>query len=335
MKNLPENTLFSIIIPVYKIEEYLPECIESLCKQTYKNIEIILVDDGSPDNCPSICDEYALKDPRIKVIHKQNAGATAARKTGAQAATGEYICCVDGDDYVAFDYIEAFAKQIEQYGCDMACCGYYLATPDGKSPKPLRNRVGYYSAEDIKAEIYPELIQTKNATYFTPSLWGKAIRTEIFKAEQMKIDENIKIGEDGACIIPCVYKASSVCIIPDCLYFYRYNPSSVTKNGKAFRFDGPELIAKHIENEINMSEFDFSEQLNRKIVHELFTVVKSQFNRKEKYCAVVKDIKNNLKLPLYSQAIKQSRFNGLSGKLALYSLKYNLFPLIWLFNKIA
>ena len=99
---------YSIIVPIYKIEQYITQCIESIIHQTYKNIEIILVDDGSDDNCPVICDEYALKDDRIKVIHKENGGLVSARKAGALEATGDYICCVDGDDYIAENYIEEF-----------------------------------------------------------------------------------------------------------------------------------------------------------------------------------------------------------------------------------
>ena len=103
---------YSIIVPIYKIEQYITQCIESIIHQTYKNIEIILVDDGSYDNCPVICDEYALKDDRIKVIHKENGGLVSARKAGALEATGDYICCVDGDDYIAENYIEEFEKKI-------------------------------------------------------------------------------------------------------------------------------------------------------------------------------------------------------------------------------
>ena len=88
---------FSVIVPIYNVEKYLGECIESLINQTFKNIEIILIDDGSPDNSPKICDEYAEKDNRIKVIHKENGGVTSARKVGANAATGDYIVCVDAD----------------------------------------------------------------------------------------------------------------------------------------------------------------------------------------------------------------------------------------------
>ena len=330
-----ENKLFSFVIPVYGAEEFLPACVESLLAQTYENIEIILVDDGSPDNSPAICDEFAKKDSRVKVIHKENGGATLARTTGTEAASGEYICCIDADDYVSRDYIEKFAKAAAETGADMLCCGHFIARGEELIEKPLPDRKGLYWKEQIETEIFPKLIQTVSASYFAPSLWGKAIKKELFLSEQREIPTELKIGEDGACIIPCVYRANTLVILPECLYFYRVNPQSITKNGKAFRFDGPRLIAEHLEKRIDTTLFDFKEQMHRKTVHELFTAVKSQFNRKEKYSVIIKDIKENLENPLYAAALKKARFTSLSGRLAHAALKYRLYPLIWLFSKIS
>ena len=106
MEKNVRKELISIVIPVYKVELYLEKCIESIINQTYKNLEIIIVDDGSPDNCPQICDEYSKKDKRIKVIHKENGGLSDARNAGIDIATGKYIAFVDSDDYVSDDYVE-------------------------------------------------------------------------------------------------------------------------------------------------------------------------------------------------------------------------------------
>lgn len=112
---------FSIIVPIYKVQKYLDECIESILSQTYANIEVILVDDGSPDECPAICDSYAARDPRVIVIHKENGGLVSARQAGAQRAVGNYICCVDNGDYGAPDYTESMVDILE------------LALPDSRS----------------------------------------------------------------------------------------------------------------------------------------------------------------------------------------------------------
>ena len=110
----------SVIIPVYNVEKYLEECIQSVLKQTYKNLEIILVDDGSPDNCPKMCDEWAKKDSRIKVIHKQNGGASSSRNTGLDVMTGDFMCFIDSDDFIAKNYIEVLYNNLIETNSDVS-----------------------------------------------------------------------------------------------------------------------------------------------------------------------------------------------------------------------
>ena len=114
----------SIIVPVYNVEKYLDRCMESLLNQTLKDIEIILVDDGSPDNCPQMCDEYAKKDSRVKVVHKANAGLGYARTSGLEVATGEYVAFVDSDDYVDLDAYQTMYNEAVRENADYVCCGY-------------------------------------------------------------------------------------------------------------------------------------------------------------------------------------------------------------------
>ena len=118
------NKLVSIIIPVYNVEKYLAECIESVLKQTYQNIEILLIDDGSPDNSGKICDEYEEKDSRVRVIHKENGGVSSARNVGLEQANGEYITFIDSDDFVSESYIEELYIALENGNSDLAFCKY-------------------------------------------------------------------------------------------------------------------------------------------------------------------------------------------------------------------
>ena len=115
----------SIIVPIYKVEKYLTNCIETLVNQTYKNIEIVLVDDGSPDGCPKMCDEWATKDSRIKVVHKQNGGLMNAWKDGVTVSTGELIAFVDSDDYVELEYVEVLVDTLIKNNADISVCDYY------------------------------------------------------------------------------------------------------------------------------------------------------------------------------------------------------------------
>ena len=127
----------SVVLPIYNVEKYLNRCIKSVINQSYKNLEIILVDDGSPDNCPTLCDEWAKKDNRIKVIHKKNAGLGYARNTGIENATGEYICFFDSDDYIALDTIEKAYSLAVQEKSDMVVFGFCNVKANGETGKAV------------------------------------------------------------------------------------------------------------------------------------------------------------------------------------------------------
>ena len=168
----------SVIVPIYNVQKFLHHCVDSLINQTYKNIEIILVNDGSPDECPKICDEYASTDNRIKVIHKENGGLVSARKAGAIVSSGDYVACVDGDDWVAENYIDSFCQIIESYHPDVICCGYIAAKQGQQIHHIMPEKIGFYDKEALKKEVYPHLIQAEDATSFLPTVWAKVIKRE-------------------------------------------------------------------------------------------------------------------------------------------------------------
>ncbi len=326
--------LFSVVVPIYNVEAYLHQCIESVLSQTYDDFELILVDDGSPDNSPAICDAYAKQDARIKVIHKENGGLVSARIAGAKEANGEYICCLDGDDWLHPSHLEKLEKVISETKPDVVCFGNYKAYEDREVVCKFPFRPGYYTKQDMENTFYSYLIQKENATYFPVSIWNKAFKRSLYVGEQLSIDPVIKIGEDGACTLPIVYKANSMYVLEDCLYYYRQNAASMTKNRKAFNWNGPKLIAEHLHNRINLDDYDFRAQWHRKTVHELFLVVVSQFYRKESYFAITKDIRAHLKDPIYAEAIAKAKFKGFKGKMALLALKYRLMLLMKLWSRL-
>ena len=158
-------TRISIIVPVYKAEKYLPRCVESLLSQTYRELEIILVDDGSPDNCPEICDGYAEKDSRVKVIHKENGGVSSARNAGLEAASGDYITFVDSDDYVDGQMYEKMLSVAEEYSCDVVMCDCVKEFSDRREVYSHDIRSGFYNKEQLKNEYYPHLLIMENVEY--------------------------------------------------------------------------------------------------------------------------------------------------------------------------
>ena len=140
------NSKISIIVPIYNVEKYLRKCIDSILNQSYDNLQIILVDDGSPDNCPKICDEYLNKDNRIQVIHKSNGGLSSARNAGIKVANGKYIAFIDSDDYIELNMIEKLVNAIEKSNADLCICGIRWVNKDGTlftkvAKSPIKNIV--------------------------------------------------------------------------------------------------------------------------------------------------------------------------------------------------
>ena len=147
----------SVIVPIYRIEKYLAQCIESLLEQSFKDFELILVDDGSPDNCPQICDDYAKNDSRVKVIHKPNGGLLSARKAGLEASTGTHIAYVDGDDWVDHFYLDTLYKLAIANDADLVVTGHFREF-DGKIETIKPKNPGFYDESKIKSEILPKAI---------------------------------------------------------------------------------------------------------------------------------------------------------------------------------
>lgn len=200
-----KNPLISVIVPIYMIERYVGICIESIIKQTYKNLEIILVDDGSKDRCPNICDLYAGKDNRIKVIHKPNGGIVSARKAGLQQSNGAYISYVDGDDWIESEFIESLYTAALENDADIVCAGY---TRDLYSQSVYFTNglsSGVYKGEKLR-NLWKTMIS--NGSYYrsgiTTYVWNKLFKRETLIDPQNKVDSRISIGEDGAVTYPAL-----------------------------------------------------------------------------------------------------------------------------------
>jgi len=215
------DPLISIIVPVYKVEEYLDECVESIVNQTYKNLEIILVDDGSPDQCPEMCDSWAQKDSRIKVIHKRNAGLSAARNSGIKVATGDYLSFVDSDDCVQNTMIEELLCSIVRSSKRIAYCAAYR---DLNCPMQCSSEREFDIPETVNALFYHEI---------SIAAWGKLYEKALFA--DIKFPEG-EVNEDVPIMLPLIVKAQGIVDIGQALYYYRPREASITHsyhlNGK-------------------------------------------------------------------------------------------------------
>jgi len=226
-----QRDLISVIVPIYNNEPYLEDCIKSLVAQTYTNIEIILVDDGSPDGCPDICDRYVFSDSRILVIHKQNGGLVSARKAGLQKSTGKYIGYVDGDDWVEPVMFEDMYNNIVRSNSDIVASGHKRDLLD--SSEIILNAVppGVYEGEALVNNVFSKMLY--NGDFFKHGVntyvWSKLFKRDILYKHQMCVDERISIGEDAACVFLCMLDAKRVCITDSSHYHYRHHESSILK----------------------------------------------------------------------------------------------------------
>lgn len=326
---------FSIVVPIYNVGLYLEDCIQSILRQTFADYELILVDDGSTDGCAEICDRYKQKDERIKVIHKKNGGLVSARKAGVEIASGDYAVCIDSDDWIAQNYLFEIDNVIEKHQPDIVCFNYYEVTTSGEQERINSYRNGYYTRDDLLNEIFPTLIHSEAGRSFPVAIWAKAYKMELYRPEQLSVDDNIKIGEDAACTIPCLVKAKSIFILNRSLYYYRRNNISMTKNRKPFRWDGPELIYLHHKARLENLNVDFDAQINRRTVHALRNVVKTQFYRKESYFALSNEIKQHLQTPVYNLVLERCEFKrGSAMNFFQFCLKHKLLFPIYLLSKI-
>ena len=225
--NMP---LISVIVPIYSTDRYTGMCIESIINQTYKNLEIILVDDGSIDRCPELCDLYGSKDKRIKVIHKPNGGLVSSRKIGMQAATGDYIGYVDGDDWIAKGYYENIFHEIEKNNPDVVVCNWVRAFFD--QHVVIRNNLddGYYSGDSLE-QLKKQMIS--KGSFYKPGIstyvWNKVFRKDIVYDCQMNVDDRLMTGEDACVSYAAILKSNSVSIINNPSYFYRQHEDSMLK----------------------------------------------------------------------------------------------------------
>ena len=217
------NALVSIVVPVYGVEKYLSSCIDSLCGQTYPHIEIILVDDQSPDDCPAICDAYAKKDGRVKVIHQKNKGVSGARNTGIDAATGDYFCFVDSDDTLEAEAIGTLLNDILTYGADMSSAVKSLVAADGRiQSKSADGKIFIYEGDEMikRSLLYDDRTRSLHSKLFSRKL-----------IEDIRFVEGHNINEDGYFLFECYKKQPKVVQHNVSLYRYYFRPGSAT-NGK-------------------------------------------------------------------------------------------------------
>lgn len=219
--------LVSVIVPVYKVEKYLDRCILSIVNQTYINLEIILVDDGSPDGCPGICDRWQEKDGRIQVIHRENGGLSAARNSGIAAAKGEYIALVDSDDFIAEDFIDTLLTACRETDSDMAQCRYEYVSGD----RLTKDKAKVEPTEVFTGKEMIGGMSWRDGAYNVVA-WNKLYRRSLFA--EITYPEG-RIHEDEATTHKLFYQAKKVAFVYRYLYGYFTGGSSITRDSFSYQ----------------------------------------------------------------------------------------------------
>ncbi len=223
--------LISVIVPVYKVERYLDECVESIVNQTYHNLEIILVDDGSPDNCPQICDDWAKKDERIRVIHKENGGLSSARNAGLDICTGDYISFIDSDDWIESDFYYTLYRKSAESGAEIVMCAAVAEYPDGSSRNTAEHIFSHVLSQD---ELLHDFLYHRNNV--CGAVWDKLYKRSVFEKVRFPIGLNSEDRYVHAITYSSISKFQYIDVI---LYHYRQRENSIctTRELSSHTFD--------------------------------------------------------------------------------------------------
>ena len=238
--------LFSVIVPVYNVEKYIRQCLDSIAEQDFTDFEVILVDDGFPDNCPSICDAYAKKDSRFKVIHKENGGLVSARQEGIKAANGEYIICIDSDDSINRGYFRKASEIIKEYSPDMITFDLNYVSENDKALSSEPYAKGYYDKKKKEEELYPFLIlspEMKHAHYFT---FSKVFKRELVYDIQLGVSNKINMGEDVCLSVPALINANSVYVSDFIAYNITVHQSSMSRKFNPKHFEEIKMVTEYL-----------------------------------------------------------------------------------------
>ena len=292
--------LITIVIPVYNVEKYLDRCINSVINQTYSNLEIILVDDGSTDSCPKICDEYEKKDKRIKVIHKENEGVSSARNIGLKNATGNYITFVDSDDTITEDYIKVILENLNSE--EILIFNYILK-------KNKNTRVNYCNLNKITG-IDDELINSLIRYHLLNSVTNKVYKKEIIDKYNLHFREDIICGEDFIFNLDYLTKIKTAKIIKKPLYYYYQNEKSIMHKKKGNKLEQQRILNDYMYELFIKYKYDLS-YMKKLYIDSIYSVIR--FN-------IIHNIPNNESLKEIKEYVEQSKIMNIDekSKLSLY-----------------
>lgn len=260
-----DKPLISVIIPIYNVENYLRECLDSVINQTYHNLEIILVDDGSTDSSPLICEEYASIDHRVKIVSQKNKGLVGARKSGISIATGEIATFVDSDDWIDLNMYEVMVRAMVETEADIVTSGLIREYESYSIKDTETIRPGTYTGVELDKIIKKNLIDLDNffRSNISIHIYNKLYERKLLLKNELMIPEDISVGEDAACVYPCVLEAYKITVINECFYHYRIRDNSIMGKSNAADVVGIKKLYHYLN--IRFNEYSYIPSLKNQL----------------------------------------------------------------------
>lgn len=329
------EVLFSVIIPAYNSEGYISKCIESVLNQSCRELEVIVVDDGSKDGTLKLCRKYEEADNRLRVIHKENGGHTSARNEGLKNSRGEYVLFLDSDDWFSEQTLEVCKEKIAVEKPDIII--FRIINSDDEKPFTVLLPDGYYGPLDIEKKIKSSLIMNKDGAFaFPKSLSGKCFRREALFKSQLSIPEEVLVGEDGAAFVGAMLEAKSVSVVAQnaaACYFCFVRADSVSRSSDPQAFRRMLTLLLHYKEMLKSAEGDYSEQFFRQVVAQLYTaalfVIRSG-GKKEQLDTAFGEV---MRFSELRTALKKASFSLKGYKLIIK--KYILLYRLWIIARLS
>ncbi|WP_338449829.1 glycosyltransferase [Niallia oryzisoli] len=325
------NTLISVVVPIYNVEKWLSKCLEMIINQKFNNIEIILVNDGSTDNCGAISEQYAQKDKRIKVIHKENGGLSSARNAGIEMATGKYIVFIDPDDQITENYFKSLFAIAEENSCDAVVSGYKTV--------PTNNIItpGYHLNKVMEGKDFvlsSPSIHSNNDLCF---VWRYIYRLSIIKNKNIRFDEHVFIGEDVIFNLEFLLESQRVYATSDCLYFYTVNnPDSLMRVSYKPKLESSLILQyrkrKHLSQKFGLLNYKhYKKDLATYYINNIYRKIISNLKNSPNVNINV-ELRRIINYEMFTDSLKEIgllyKCTSIKEYVYYLALKYRVYPLI-------
>lgn len=329
---------FSVIIPVYNCADRLHISVESILQQTYGDFELILVNDGSTDNSLDICNEYASKDGRVKVLNQKNSGPSVARNTGLKYVSGEYVVFCDADDCLEIEALEKIIKEIRNNDdkCDIVFYGYYDCVMENggivKGNKHIYNHLVFNSNKELK-EIYNDL----NDINFTYPVWNKAYRLQFVRESKAEFPVGVNIAEDYIFNLKLYTKAERTIVISECLYNYIQHSESITTRFQESKINSAEYVYEYAVEVMKKWNPDMVNCIHNAYLRDISVYINNMFNR-DVNLSISKKIelvRSVIRKESVRKCIKDVKCFSFRNKIICMLIKYKMSLLLLVTGKIA